>query len=302
MLTVRSSHIVYFSGTGGTARVARAFQAALDSRGISTALTELNGPPYPAVNADLLVLLYPVYAANAPQPVREWLAVAPAGEGRCAAVLSVSGGGEVSPNTACRVYPARRLAQKGYRVLWDSMLVMPSNFMIPYSDALCALLLREAPRRAEQIVGNLLAGNVRRSHPLLWDRMLTRLLGIERFGSRMFGKQLRAGDRCNGCGWCARHCPRGNITLKADRPVFGDRCVLCTRCLYGCPTNAITPGFGKFALLRDGFNLDAIEARTAQTDDFPSVEALTHGIAMNGVRKYLNEAKGAPANGQTNQV
>ena len=284
---VTTARIVYFSGTGCTAKVADAFDCALRRRGIQTSVTALNGRPEPAVAAELLILLYPVYAANAPQPVREWLADVPAGKGCAAVVISVSGGGEVSPNTACRVYPIRQLTRKGYRVVCDQMIVMPSNFLVAYQDALCALLLREAPRRAESVVADVLAGVECHSRPSLGDRLITRMLGIERYGSRMFGRLLSTDARCTGCGLCARQCPRGNIALRNGKPVFGMRCVLCTRCLYGCPTNAIVPRIGKFAMLKSGFDLDAIEKRTDCMESFPPVQELTKGFLMNGVREYL---------------
>ena len=287
LMKVSTARIVYFSGTGCTAKVAEAFHGVLDRRGIQTSVTEIDGRQTSVSAADLLVLLYPVYAANAPQPVREWLADLPQGKGCSAIVISVSGGGSVSPNTACRVYPIGQLGKKGYRVVCDQMIVMPSNFFLSYSDALCALLLREAPRRAERILDDALAGLVRHSRPLLRDRLLTRMLGIERYGSRIFGQRLHTDARCTGCGLCARQCPHGNIALRDGKPVFGARCVLCTRCLYGCPANAITPGFGKFMILKNGFDLNAIEKRTAGMEHFPPIEELTKGFAMNGVRMYL---------------
>ena len=282
-------HIVYFSGTGGTARVAGHLREAFERRGTQVVSTALDGTPPVAPEADLLVVLFPVYAANAPQPIAEWIATAPEGNGKPAAVLSVSGGGEVSPNTACRVSTLRKLERRGYRVVLDRMLVMPSNLLIGYSDALSALLLRAAPAKAQAVADDLLAGRVCRTRPLPWDRLLSVLFRVEHLGSRMFGKQLRANDRCTGCGWCAAHCPRGNITLCGGKPVFGYHCVFCTRCLYGCPAKAIVPGFGQFAILKDGFDLHAVEKRTEALTDFPAVETLTKGAALNGVRKYLLE-------------
>ena len=153
--------------------------------------------------------------------------------------------------------------------------------------ALSALLLRKAPDVARGIARDVLTGVTRRTRPLPWDRVLYRLLLVEHLGSRIFGKHLKASDACIGCGWCAAHCPRGNIAMKNGKPVFSNRCVLCTRCLYGCPVKAITPGFGKFAVLKQGFDLDALEARTQSKTDFPPLEELTKGAGYNGVTKYL---------------
>ena len=287
MQEIKTAHIVFFSGTGGTARVAECLRLALAARGVNATLTELNAHPHPPVRADILLLLYPVYAANAPQPVEEWIAAEPDGNGMSAAVISVSGGGEVSPNTACRVATIRRLTAKGYRVNYERMLVMPGNLLIPFGDALNALLLREAPRRAARIAEDLLSGVIRRTRPHVLDRFLSRVLIVEHRGSRFFGRHLTASAACTGCGWCAAHCPRQNISLQNGKPAYGNRCVFCMRCLYGCPAKAIVPGVGKFTVLKDGFNLNAVETRTESLVEFPPVKTLTKGIAFAGVRKYL---------------
>lgn len=289
MESILSAHIAYFSGTGCTARVAGHLARALTQRGALVSETEITAGAAAAFGADWLIVLFPVYAANAPQPVGEWVAAAPDGLGRRAAVISVSGGGEVSPNTACRVATVRALEKKGYRVQYEAMAVMPANFLMPYGDTLSALLLRKAATFADLVARDLLAGRARRPRTLPLDRLLARLFRVEHLGSGLFGRHLRADARCTGCSRCAARCPRGNIRMANGRPTFGGRCVLCLRCVYGCPARAIVPGFGQFAILKGGFDLDALEARTAGMDAFPPSAELAGGKAMNGVRRYLDE-------------
>ena len=289
MSTPNTVEVVYFSGTGGTARVAAHTARAFEKRGLAVTVTELSGRPATRAPADALALLYPVYAANAPQPVDEWIASAPEGEGRPTMVLSVSGGGEVSPNTACRTEVIRRLERKGYRVIYEDMIVMPANFLKSYSDELTAHLLRVAPERAAFAAEAFLSGTVRRTRPHLWDRAITKVCAAEKRGSRMFGERLSATDACVGCGWCEAHCPRGNIRLSGGRPAFGSACVLCLRCVYGCPEKAIRPGVLGFAILPGGFDLDAAEARTAGMAELPPIRPITRGWVLSGVRKYLLE-------------
>ena len=281
------AQVICFSGTGGTRRAAATLAQALTARGCAATLTELDNRPLPTMRAELLVLLYPVYAANAPQPIMEFLAALPKTAGRTAAVISVSGGGEVFPNNACRVDVIHRLQKKGYAVPYEAMLVMPPNFLYACTDEACTLLLRETARRAERIAEALLTGERRRTrlHPL--DRLISLICRAEWIGSRFFGKRLHANEQCIHCGWCASHCPRGNITMKDSVPAFDDRCVLCLRCVYGCPERAIQPGMLKGVVLKDGFDLAGIEKRMAGRTEFPPIKKIAPGMMLDGVRKYL---------------
>lgn len=193
------------------------------------------------------------------------------------------------PNTACRVAVIRQLRRRGYAVTYERMLVMPGNFIMPFSDALAAHLLRAVPVMAARIAAELLAGTVRHTRPNPVDRVFRRLLLLEHIGSRRFGRCLTAGETCNGCGLCARRCPRGNIALREGKPTFGDTCVLCMRCIYGCPQKAIRAQVVAFAVLRGGFDLDAVEARMEATAQLPPVDEITKGWALMGVRAYLRQ-------------
>lgn len=87
--------IVYFSGTGGTRRAAEAHANA----DITTANSASSSP-------ETLVLFFPVYSFNEPTPIAEWVERLPAvlsHQGKKQAlVISISGGGEVPSNSACR--------------------------------------------------------------------------------------------------------------------------------------------------------------------------------------------------------
>lgn len=284
-------HIVYYSGTGGTARVANCFQQSFEKRGIPVQVTALNRPNPPEDSSDFLVLLFAVYACNEPLPVTEWLRNLPAKSGGKAAVISVSGGGEVSPNTGCRAAAIRSLEKKGYDVLYEDMIVMPSNWIVPVPDELAALLLRAAPKRAEQTVENILAGKRRRTKPKLIDRLFSRFGRLEQHGGKTFAKKIAVSSACTGCEHCVKHCPRQNITLQDGKPVFGDRCVICLNCIYSCPQKALEPGTLRFVAIKEGYSLDAVERRTKDKTDFPPVEEMAKGYVWSGVRKYLREMK-----------
>lgn len=281
--------IVCYSGTGCALLVAKTLAAAFEQAGCTAHVRRLAAwEPQDIPPHDLLVLVYAVHACNAPEPMYRWLEQGRQGQGRPAAVISVSAGGEVSPNTACRRGCLRRLQQADYDPSYERMVVMPSNWIVATSEPLAVKLLDVLPERMARVAGDLLSGARRRTQPLLLDRTLSTVGLLEQSGARMFGRALRAGEACTGCGLCARQCPAGNIALREGRPAFGNRCNLCLACIYGCPAQAIRLGMGRFVRIAEGFSLTELQRKSPWTDTV-DIPALTKGFLWSGVGKYLLE-------------
>ncbi|WP_373485283.1 EFR1 family ferrodoxin [Acetobacterium malicum] len=286
----KSANLVYFTGTGGTARVADAFERSFKDRSITVQRTELKGGKIPVVFGDVLVLLFPVYAFNAPKPIVEWLEKIPPVEGRPAVVVSVSGGGEISPNTACRTATIRHLEKKGYNVIYEKMVVMPSNFLVGFDESLCAMVLHATPVIVDKVVVEIMAGKRHRTAPYGIDRIASKLGYFEVLGGSFFGRRLKVNDKCVDCGWCEKLCPRDNIKIIDGKHIFGNDCVICLRCVYGCPQGAIEPGFGKFVVLPEGYNLSKVENRMDHLTVYPRISQATSHASLRGVRDYLIES------------
>ncbi len=285
-MSVKNALIVYFSGTGGTARAAEAVETALKKCGVSVNKQEIrhdnvirNG------DEDLLVLLFAVHAANAPEPVYRWLEQLTAVQGIPAAVLAVSGGGEIFPNKACRLSSIKRLRKKGYDVTYEDMLVMPSNMMLAAPDSLAVKLLHMLPLKTQKIADDLLAGVRRRTKPGLLNRFMSAVCELEKKGCYHFGRGLYAEEACTGCGWCAKQCPCGNISMMEGKPVFSNQCVMCFRCVHGCPSHAIKAKRLGFLLNKQGFDI----SRFDKIEDIP--DTATKSMLWKGVNRYLNGDK-----------
>lgn len=296
-MSVKNALIVYFSGTGGTARAADAVETALKKYGVSVNKQEIrhdnvirNG------DEDLLVLLFAVHAANAPEPVYRWLEQLTAVQGIPAAVLAVSGGGEIFPNKACRLSSIKRLRKKGYDVTYEDMLVMPSNMMLAAPDSLAVKLLHILPLKTQKIADDLLAGVRRRTKPGLLNRFMSVVCELEKKGCHLFGKGLYAEEACTGCGWCAKQCPSGNISMMEEKPVFSNQCVMCFRCVYGCPNYAIKAKRLGFVLNKQGFDISRFE----KIEDIP--DTATKSILWKGVNRYLNGDKKIHTNDENRTV
>lgn len=281
-----AARIAYFSGTGGVKRIANAFLRELVGKGLPATVTALEGPTLQggwgeAGKPGLLILLFAVHAFDAPEPVYTWVRNTDF-TGVRAAVLSVSGGGEVWPNTGCRAALADELAQKGALVCYDRMLVMPSNVAVDSGDHGAMHLLAALPRKVQAIADDLLAGRERH------DRR--RLSPIRRWFSSLekrMAHRINRGYRlidCTGCGWCEHQCPTQSIVMKEGKPVFQDSCVACLRCVYSCPQGAIK--CRNFLVLKKGYGLDELEKRMEGVELKP-VEQCCKGAAWAGVREYL---------------
>jgi flavodoxin/ferredoxin len=281
--------LLYFSGTGSTEHAANCLERQLTERGINVHKKNMaNISPSSVKASDLLIVLSPVYAYRLAELTESFLKKLPDGKQRPTAVLSVSGGGEVSPNTACRVPAKRYLTKRGYHVVYENMLVMPSNFATQVEPHLNLALLTVLPEKLETIINDLLEGKKRLTVPKTKDRLITAIGVAEHLGGNIFGKNLYATSDCNQCGLCVKNCPKKNIKMVNGRPKFGWRCMWCLKCVYACNRRAILPGIMKSIILKDGYDIrtmSRLAAKESRQEEYKSKS----GDPWEGVMKYLNE-------------
>ncbi len=287
----KTVEIDYFSGTGGTLRVAKQFASSLGKHNIDVTLRDISPrTPYEQKNCDLLLILYPVYAANAPEPIYHLISKLSRHNTCAAVVISVSGGGEITPNTACRLHTIKRLEKQGYPVVYEHMIVMPSNFIIATPEELSQRLLEILPHKVERIVNDLLLGITRKTKPTLLNRAISFLGEFEKlpFAGKSFALHIKVKDSCNGCGLCANSCPAKNIHMCNDHPVFSKKCFLCLKCIYDCPKRALKANIAKFIVLKQGYSLKNYESKRF-TAKAHTIDELAKGYALSGIKKYLKE-------------
>lgn len=284
--------IAYYSGTGGTEMAAENFHSCLESEGCVCTIEKItDGINIDHSDHDLLLLLFPVHAFNAPAAVYKWIDGLDTVNKVSGAVISVSGAGDICPNTACRVSSIKRLTKKGYRVIYDKMVVMPSNWVTPAPSPLPHLLIQALPKVVGQITDDLLSGICKKTKPLWIDRIFSVIGKLETSGGHYWGKRIKVLEHCTKCGWCARHCPAGNITMLHEKPAFGDQCHFCMKCIYGCPSKALQPGTCKFVVIKEGYCLQDIAEQVPQPPQM-SVRDLKVGCFWLGVKKYLMSVSG----------
>ncbi len=285
--------LVFFSGTGGTKRIADSFEQEMIKRNFEVEVKNLGNPrrndmfsESDSQKIDFYILIFPVYAFDVPKPVYNWIrSINNQGKGKKIAVISVSGGGEVWPNTGCRNDCCRELEDKGFCVVYDRMMCMPANMAVKVNDHLAMWLINVIPEKVNDILDDLLSNQIRRTNyrKSLMGKYLTNL---ENKNAKKFAQELIITDDCKNCGWCIKNCPMENIvkTAQASKPQFLDRCIICLRCVYGCPFRAIQSK--RSVIFKSGFDLDAVEKRMEGVELMP-VEKCCKGLMLIGVKKYL---------------
>ncbi|MBU1106288.1 MAG: EFR1 family ferrodoxin [Candidatus Riflebacteria bacterium] len=286
--------IAYFSGTGGTKRIAFQFNDYFLKLGYNVLIHSLD-TKYKRNNASelaakwneysCLMLLYSVHEMDAPKPVFEWINELPMGDGRSIAIFSISGGGEVWPNTSSRVNCINELEKKGYNVFYERMMVMPSNVFMYTNDHAAMWLLKILPSKIEKYGKEIVLQKKCRNQIRKKSKAFsTRSNAYERYLLK-YSKRFYITDTCCKCKWCIQNCSRENIKETNGKIVFGRDCVLCLRCIYGCPTHAIR-NKSTFGLLKNGYNLDRLEMKMNDVDLDP-IEKCCKGILWCGIKKYL---------------
>ena len=239
---------------------------------------------------DFLFICFPVHAFNPPEPVLRWARELPRAAALPAVILSVSGGGAVWPNRACRVPLVRALEKRDYNVCYEEMIVMPSNWVIATDAEVAATLINVLPERLGRLVRDLEESVSRRAFPGLFSRLTTVLGRLENRGAKRFGTRIVVEDSCIYCGKCAETCPVDNIVLDSGPPVFGPHCTMCLGCIYICPVKALRPGTLKFVVLKQGYSLKSFRAADF-IGDRGVLEEKTKGWVWHGVRQYLTSGK-----------
>ncbi|MBP1629145.1 MAG: hypothetical protein H6Q15_38 [Bacteroidetes bacterium] len=280
--------IVYYTGTGGSEIVANTFKENLISKNIEVSIERIiSGKTIKEEEFDTLFLIYAVHAFNAPAPVYSWIDDN-FGENKMAVVISVSAGGEMISNTACRTKAIKKLSQRGFDVIYEQMVIMPNNWMIPTSETLSLLLLDILPIKVNKIVDDIINGVRKRTSPILIDRLISYCGEGENKFTVKFGQNIITHDSCTACGLCVKNCPSKNISIIDQKASFDSKCDMCLGCIYSCPQGALEAGKWKFQIIKTGFSLKLLSKRRINKSEI-DIKQEAKGFLWSGVRKYLLE-------------
>lgn len=239
--------ILFFSGTGNSAYVARQLGEAL----ADTDIVDLRGAALLSAKVgseanDRVVWVFPVYSWGVPPVMVDFIRhVEIKGADRVKHHLVVTCGDD----TGLTHKQWRKLiAAKGWETASASSVIMPNTYTLMKgfdvdSEEVAGRKLAEAPARISEIAG-LIAANATSTDmttgSFAWIKSHIVYPWFVRFA--MSPKPFHANEKCIGCGLCASGCPTCNIAMDYGRPSWGNRCALCLRCFHCCPFNAVQYG------------------------------------------------------------
>jgi ferredoxin len=231
------TRIYYFSGTGNTYWSAKKLAEMIDGAAIVSISREIKQPEV-RVEADAAVFMFPVYAYGVPVMVRRFLERAEISAGYLAALVSYGS----SPGGALAEV-SRVLGRKKLILNYGGRIPAVENYIPIFGAQKKELRNRRLALQVEATEQAAAASVSRASNRIMAFRPFSGFVSaLFRIGRPRMGRLFRTTADCNACGFCARLCPSGAITMTEEGPLFQSACEQCQACLNFCPHKAISFG------------------------------------------------------------
>ncbi len=261
---MKTCAIYYFSGTNNTKIVTGMLADELANNDYRITMQEINADLIEkglsdVKSCDLLGIAFPVYGFGTSRIISKLINELPDADGQRTFILRTAGGYS-KMNRSSSYNIINKLRKKGYKVIYDRIIVMGSNFFASYGDALNKTLYNTAKVKTKLMADELAGGTECGYFPGFLENCLTNFICFmeDHFGARQFGLSLHATKDCTKCMKCIDNCPNNNIVMKNDKIKIGTDCLLCMKCVYSCPVNAIKSMGLSFVVLKDGYDLEKI--------------------------------------------
>ena len=222
--------ILFYTSTGNNLYIAKQLGGELYS------IPKLMGNDVFDIEDDVVGIVFPVFFATSPKSIREFIAKVNIKADYLFLITSYGSDGD---QNALRIMK-ETLNGRGIHVNYTNSVLMVDNFL-PVFD----MAEEKEIKKDLDVDGQILKIKQdildRRDH--IFDKpMFTDVDNIEEvLESTMTSKyHIMVGDDCSQCRMCVMVCPRGNVTLQDDGPVFGDDCDFCLGCVQHCKTNTLT--------------------------------------------------------------
>lgn len=237
--------LYYYTATGNSLALARGIARGLGEAELRPIAEFRTGSFKP--EAERVGIFFPIYAWGPPRTVEDFLrALDPSGLSYVFALASCGG---TAANTLPGIKKAFRakggdlhagfvVSSQGYV---DVDPASGENGMINMVRKLSGTRPRSDVERLPEILEAVRASKASRpEHADFGGAVLGGF--FHRMASPQFAKMdagYRVSEACDGCGICTRVCPRQNVVLEGDSPIWRHDCDNCGSCSTWCPKRAI---------------------------------------------------------------
>lgn len=234
--------ILYFSGTGNSAWIAKKLGALLGEEAISINGYLKQKKFFADTECRRVVFVVPTYAWRIPRIVEQWILRSSFKKG--AKVYFVMNCGDSIGNAASYVKALCR--KKEFRCMGCAQVLMPENYIAMFTapgEEKARKIVRMAVPAIEELAQRIKADQA-------FSAVNTGMAGclLSSLGNRIFypvfvhDKKFTADENCISCGKCAAVCPLNNIRMNNGKPQWEGTCTHCMACITGCPEKAIEYG------------------------------------------------------------
>ncbi|AKA70552.1 EFR1 family ferrodoxin [Clostridium scatologenes] len=271
---MKSVIIYYFSGTGNTELVKNMIEKGLSNNEYDVTVVKIEDVLKKKLKIevekyDLVGIGSQVIGFGVPNIVNDFVKVLPKTKGKKVFIFRTAGG-VVPKNYNCSKPMIRKLSRKGYKVFYERIFSIASNWIIKFDDQIVKKLYEATSKKAEIMCREIISGKERR---LKIGIGLKAVMEFAIFASSrlipLTGKDLTISKECVHCGLCIKNCPVENIYEKKGKIKFGLSCNGCMRCVYSCPKVAIKYRHLKFFSVPGGYNIKKVLSKTYDQSKMP---------------------------------
>lgn len=234
--------ILYFSGTGNSAYVAKKIGAQTGDETVNL-FRRIRDRDDSDIHSDRpWVIVSPVYAWRLPRILQEWLSRTKLTGSREIYVVLTCGDSIGNAGT----YASKLCEARGMEFRGCIPVVMPENYIALFSAPAkdeAMEMIRRADEAIEQASLLIRAGKTcTPSDITLTGRINSGIVNVLFYPLFVHAKKFYATEACISCGKCKELCPLENIRLDNGKPVWGKSCTHCMACICRCPEGAIEYG------------------------------------------------------------
>jgi len=234
--------ILYFSGTGNSAYIAKRLSEELQDELLSINNRIKKSDTSRVETQQPLVFVLPTYAWRIPRVVERWIKTTEFCEN--VPVYFVMNCGSDIGNA--EKYLSLLCKKKKFLFHGVKGIVMPENYIALY-DAPEPLEAKKIVENAESYIKECAAiishkENFQKTITSASDKIKSSIVNVVFYPFVVKADKFRVDNNCTSCGKCVKECPLNNIELKENKPVWGKRCTHCMACICKCPVEVIEYG------------------------------------------------------------